>query len=659
MTSVWTSPSTAAGVRYCSAPAATTRWSRGCWTAGRSSFVGGQDVTEDVLVQADGKIIVTGWPVVGNSFHFTSMRFTDAGDLDLAWGGDGVVSTTIGFNERAYSALLQPDQKLVIAGGLNQDSSVVLARYLNDAHAGNPSTTTITAHTPAPSWPGQPVQVSYTVTAASGTPSGNVTVSDGVNACTGTVAAGGCSVALATLGTRQLTASYAGAACTSPSVSAAVAHSVENITFTVTPSAVGGGTLDPATPQVVNGGQPTSFQVQPSAGHRIQSVSGCGGTLNANTYSIASVASTCTVTATFNRNPVAIAMQISVLEDSGGNTGMLQADDDDALTFSRVTTAMHGTALVNGSGTYLYSPAADYNGGDSFRFKVSDGVVESAPADVTITVVPVNDAPGLALAASPSHPAASSGARTVAAFAAFDAGPADEDATQSLIGYQFVSSSDPAGVVVPGSVAIDAAGTLTYQLTGVGGSASFGVRARDDGGTANGGNDLSPMRTFTISVAPGADLQIAKDDQRDVLIPGQTTTYAIVVANAGPNAVVAARLVDDVPALLSGVTWACVAAQSTATCPLPATGSGDLDTLIDLASGTFVRFDVTGTVDATPGQVIVNTASVTTPDGVAELDGANNSATDQAEVRTDQVFGDGFESATTPFTVPGAAAAMQ
>src|SRR5205814_1220090 len=40
-----------------------------------------------------------------------------------------------------------------------------------------------------------------------------------------------------------------------------------------------------------------------------------------------------------------------------------------------------------------YTPASNYNGPDSFTFKVNDGTVDSAAATVTITVTPVNDAP--------------------------------------------------------------------------------------------------------------------------------------------------------------------------------------------------------------------------------------------------------------------------
>src|SRR5439155_1388996 len=44
----------------------------------------------------------------------------------------------------------------------------------------------------------------------------------------------------------------------------------------------------------------------------------------------------------------------------------------------------------------VYTPATNYNGPDSFSFKVNDGFIDSAPATVTINVTAVNDPPILA-----------------------------------------------------------------------------------------------------------------------------------------------------------------------------------------------------------------------------------------------------------------------
>ena len=90
------------------------------------------------------------------------------------------------------------------------------------------TTTAITADTPDPSTAGQAVLVSYTVVPASGsgTPTGNVAVSDGVNSCTGTVAAGSCTITLTTVGARTLTATYGGDSSYSGSTSAGAPHTV-------------------------------------------------------------------------------------------------------------------------------------------------------------------------------------------------------------------------------------------------------------------------------------------------------------------------------------------------------------------------------------------------------------------------------------------------
>ncbi|MEZ4734651.1 MAG: Ig-like domain-containing protein [Caldilineaceae bacterium] len=91
----------------------------------------------------------------------------------------------------------------------NGSTSASAAHTVNKAN----STTTITADTPDPRpWAGA-VTVNFSVVASApgaGTPTGNVTVSDGVDSCTGTVAAGSCVITLTNAGNRFLTATYAG-----------------------------------------------------------------------------------------------------------------------------------------------------------------------------------------------------------------------------------------------------------------------------------------------------------------------------------------------------------------------------------------------------------------------------------------------------------------
>ena len=110
-----------------------------------------------------------------------------------------------------------------------------------EAHTVNGLATSsaITAADPDPSVVGEPVTVHYTVSPSDGdgTPTGNVTVSDGTTSCTATVAAGQCALAFASTGARSLTASYAGDSTFAASTSAAEPHTVNRANTTTTISA--------------------------------------------------------------------------------------------------------------------------------------------------------------------------------------------------------------------------------------------------------------------------------------------------------------------------------------------------------------------------------------------------------------------------------------
>ena len=92
--------------------------------------------------------------------------------------------------------------------------------------------------------------------------------------------------------------------------------------------------------------------------------------------------------------PVADNATNSTIEDTAvGGTLTATDADGDALTYSLVTDAANGTAVVNAGGSYTYIPGADFNGADSFTFKANDGGLDSNTATISITVTPDNDAP--------------------------------------------------------------------------------------------------------------------------------------------------------------------------------------------------------------------------------------------------------------------------
>ena len=94
-----------------------------------------------------------------------------------------------------------------------------------------------------------------------------------------------------------------------------------------------------------------------------------------------------------NDPPVANPRQLTLLEDISTNVVLQAADvDGDSLTYSVMAPPAHGT--LTGTPPFLfYTPAPDYNGSDSFTFVANDGQANSAPATVSLTILPVNDAP--------------------------------------------------------------------------------------------------------------------------------------------------------------------------------------------------------------------------------------------------------------------------
>jgi VCBS repeat-containing protein len=107
-----------------------------------------------------------------------------------------------------------------------------------------------------------------------------------------------------------------------------------------------------------------------------------------------SAPATVTITVTsVDDAPVATPASVTLAEDSSANIVLSGTDvEGDALTFTVTVNPAHGT--LSGTGPDLtYTPSPDYFGSDSFAFVANDGQSNSAPAVVTITVTPVNDAP--------------------------------------------------------------------------------------------------------------------------------------------------------------------------------------------------------------------------------------------------------------------------
>ena len=120
-------------------------------------------------------------------------------------------------------------------------------------------------------------------------------------------------------------------------------------------------------------------------------------TYTASDGAAASNVATVTMTVTsVNDAPVAVNDSATTAENTAVTIAVLSNDTDadgGTLSVASVTTPAHGTAAINAGGTITYSPAANYSGGDSFSYTISDGQGGSATATVSVTVTNVNNAP--------------------------------------------------------------------------------------------------------------------------------------------------------------------------------------------------------------------------------------------------------------------------
>jgi VCBS repeat-containing protein len=201
-----------------------------------------------------------------------------------------------------------------------------------------------------------------------------------------------------------------------------------------------------------------------------------------------------------NRAPNAAADAYSTTEDTPltvAAPGVLANDSDpDGNTLSAVLASgpSHGTLSLNPNGSFTYSPAANFHGGDSFTYRASDGALTSSPATVTITVSAVNDAP---TAATDAYTTGEDTALTVAVPGVLgnDSDP-DGDTLSAVL------ASGPSH----GALTVNANGSFTYTpAANYHGSDSFTYRASD-------GTLSSSLATVAITVNAVNDAPTAVDD---------------------------------------------------------------------------------------------------------------------------------------------------
>src|SRR5207237_226463 len=170
-----------------------------------------------------------------------------------------------------------------------------------------------------------------------------------------------------------------------------------------------------------------------------------------------------TTTVVFDRPPLANADSYSVNEDGVLSVlppGVLANDLDpegDAMRAILAHGPAHGALSVTPDGGFIYLPAPNFNGSDSFTYKANDGMTDSLPATVTITIVPVNDPPSFTKGPNELVDE-DAGPQTLPNWATnLSAGPPDE--AEQTLNFIVTNNTDALFSAPP---AIGPNGTLTY-----------------------------------------------------------------------------------------------------------------------------------------------------------------------------------------------------
>ena len=186
-----------------------------------------------------------------------------------------------------------------------------------------------------------------------------------------------------------------------------------------------------------------------------------------------------------NDAPVARALSVETPEDTEVGIVLSGSDpDEDVLTYFVLTQPSNGT-LSGTAPNLIYAPSEDFNGLDSFTYKVNDGELDSDVATVAITITPLND-----------KPEAVAQALTTPEDTALNITLAGSDPDGSAVNYIIVDqpangtlSGDVPNVIYTPSINYNGPDSFTYKV--------------------NDGELDSDVVTVAITVVPGNDAPIA------------------------------------------------------------------------------------------------------------------------------------------------------
>ena len=260
-----------------------------------------------------------------------------------------------------------------------------------------------------------------------------------------------------------------------------------------------------------------------------------------------------------NQPPVALNQSYATYSNaplSQGAPGLLAGSSDfegASLTAQLASAPSHGSLTLNPNGSFIYAPALNYAGSDSFSYFANDGTANSAAATVTITVLPAL----ISVAANPASVTGGSSSQGIVTLSG--AAPSG--------GYSVSLSGNASAVSMPSSVTVPAGSA----------SASFAIA------------------TSTVTDATAATISAAY---------GSVTKTATLTVN--PPAVSLSALSLS-PASVTGGT----SSTGTVTLSAAAPSGGKVVNLSDNSSATSEPVSVTVPAGSTSASFTITTATVT------------------------------------------------
>ena len=344
-----------------------------------TDFFGHNDAICTLVLQLDGKIIVAGDAWYDSTGDFALARYNPDGSLDPSFDGDGLLTTDFfGGYDTAYGLALQPDGKLVVAGDAQNGSTYdfALARYTATGSGSflyDPND-----------------QFEWLADGEVATDTFTYVVSDGALTDTATV-----SITINGLNDAPLLDPIGNQSVDELGILAftvtASDPEQDALAFSLDPGAPQGAALTPGgaftwTPSEAQGPGVYTLTVRVSD----------DGSPALDDFE------TLTITVgELNLAPIAAADTYATIEDtilSVTAPGLLANDSDadipaQALAAVLDTPPALGELALAADGSFVYTPTPNFNGTLTFTYYANDGVENSLPTLVSISVGPVNDVP--------------------------------------------------------------------------------------------------------------------------------------------------------------------------------------------------------------------------------------------------------------------------